>query len=200
MAVAHPDSPSHLGRRQWLAEEVLSWAGLDVCVLRIAAVFFENIATVHARSIREENIIRNSFGMAQVPWISGRDAAYLVVAALLKPERFEGEQVHYPVGVQLMDHTQIARIIGEHLGREIRYVPVNAQEWADELTALASSDPVGPVNMDMARHIAAVGAALASGKGPIRQPDPDELARLIGVEPLTFEDYLISETMSKRLV
>lgn len=77
----------------------MSWAGLDVCVLRIAAVFFENIATVHARSIREENIIRNSFGMAQVPWISGRDAAKLVVAALLKPERFEGEQVHYPVGV-----------------------------------------------------------------------------------------------------
>jgi uncharacterized protein YbjT (DUF2867 family) len=26
MAVAHPESPSHLGRAQWLAEEVLAWS------------------------------------------------------------------------------------------------------------------------------------------------------------------------------
>lgn len=193
MAVAHPDSPSHLGRKQWLAEEMLSWAGLELCVLRIAALYFENIAMLHARSIREENVIRNSFGTVQVPWISGRDAANLVVSALLMPERFGGDHVHYPVGVQLMDHVQIARLIGEHLGREIRFAPVTSKEWADELMELALRDQDGPVNVDMARHIAAVGAALASGKGPIGQPDSRELARLTGVKPLTIEDYLLRE-------
>jgi hypothetical protein len=45
----------------------------------------------------------------------------------------------------------------------------------------------------MARHISAVGAALASARAPIRQPDSRELSRLIGTKSLSFEDYLSGE-------
>jgi uncharacterized protein YbjT (DUF2867 family) len=81
MIPAQPNSPSHLGRAQWLAEEVMAWAGLDLCILRIAAFFYENIAVLHGASIREHGVIRNCFGEARSPWIAGEDAAELVVAA-----------------------------------------------------------------------------------------------------------------------
>ena len=48
VAVSHPESPSHLGRAQWLAEEVLGWAGLDLIILRIGALFCENVPTLPA--------------------------------------------------------------------------------------------------------------------------------------------------------
>src|SRR5256712_3972297 len=47
---SHPESPSHFGRAHWLAEEVLGWAGLDLVILRIASLFYENVPTLHGRS------------------------------------------------------------------------------------------------------------------------------------------------------
>src|SRR6266850_1821025 len=86
---SHPESPSHFGRAHWLAEEVLRWAGLDLISLRIASLFYENVPTLHGRSIRDEGTIRNCFGDARLTWISGEDAAGIGLAALLHPERFE---------------------------------------------------------------------------------------------------------------
>jgi uncharacterized protein YbjT (DUF2867 family) len=191
MAVAHPQSPSHLARAQWLAEEVLAWAGLDLCVLRIAALFFENIPTLHATTIQGDGVLRNSFGTARIPWISGRDAARLVVAAILHPERFEGGAIHYPPGAELLSHDEIAEMLGIELGRTIRFEPVSRDEWARELTLQAERKAGGPVNADMALHISAVGAAFASGsKGPIVPPDRAKLESLIGTEALSFAAFL----------
>ncbi len=39
MAVSHPDSPSHLGRAQWVAEDLFESAGFSCLHLRIAAFF-----------------------------------------------------------------------------------------------------------------------------------------------------------------
>src|ERR1041384_842466 len=69
MGPAHPYSPSHLGRAQWLAEEIFNWAGFSCVNLRIMAFFFENLALQHAREIREFNRIENSFEDVPLPWI-----------------------------------------------------------------------------------------------------------------------------------
>ena len=56
--------------------------------------------------------------------------------------------------------------------------------WAAALT-LAAADGAGLINADMARHISALGAALArTSQGPRRAPDPHELTRLTG-RPIT---------------
>ncbi|SER72847.1 NAD(P)H-binding protein [Lentzea albida] len=94
MGTAHPGHPSGRGRDQWLAEEVLRWAGLDLLVLRVAAAFHQNVPALHGRSAREEGVIRNCFGEGPVAWINGRDAAELAVAALLHSERFDGLVCH----------------------------------------------------------------------------------------------------------
>ncbi len=191
MAPAHPQSPSHLGRAQWLAEEVMAWAGLEILVLRIAALFFENLPMLHGRSIVEDGLIRNNFGDTRLPWISGADAGDLVVAALLHPDRFGGNAVQYPPGVELLSHAEIARILSQSLGRPIGYEAISAEAWRDDLIASAKANPGGAINVDMARHISAVAAALATpGAAPARLPEPAELQRLTGHSPVYFGDFI----------
>ena len=87
MGPAHPLHPSDLGRAQWLAEEVMTWGGLDVLILRVGATFHQNLVALHDDSIRRENLLRNSFGDGPVGWINGSDAGELAVAAFIRANR-----------------------------------------------------------------------------------------------------------------
>jgi len=192
VGVSHPESPSHLGRAQWLAEEVLGWAGLDLTILRIASLFYENVPTLHGRSIRDEGTIRNCFGDVRLSWISGEDAAGIGLAALLHPERFEGGMVQYiRQGAELLSHAEVARVLSEELSRPIRFEPITREAWRDELLALAEAQPGGAVNPDMAGHISTLGAAAAApGKGPSRTADAAALQRLTGRAPISFRQFI----------
>ena len=110
MAPAHPQHPSDLGRAQWLAEEVMTWGGLDVLILRVAAIFQENIVALHGDSIRRDNLLRNSFSDKPVGWISGSDAGEVAVTALLHPDLFDGP-VCYPSGSESLNHHEVAEIL-----------------------------------------------------------------------------------------
>lgn len=192
VAVSHPESPSHLGRAQWLAEEVLGCAGLDLMILRIAALFYENLPTLHGRSIRDEGTIRNCFGDVRLAWISGEDAARIALAALLHPERFEDGMVQYLPGAQLLSHAEIARVLSEELSRPIRFEPITREAWRDELLALAESQQGGAVNPDMADHISTLGATAA--KRPSRTADVAGLQRLTDRVPLSFRSFVQKES------
>lgn len=194
MGAAHPQSPSHLGRAQWLAEEVLDWAGLDICVLRIAALFFENLSILHGASVHDEGVMRNSFGDAEVPWISGSDAALVAAEALLHPEKFPG-RVHTIPGVEVLSHAAIAAVLSRTTGKPVCYQPVSRDDWAAELRRLAGGGDGGPVNPDMARHISALGVMFARMGGTTGAvPDLGYFERLTGRQPVTFEAFAAANT------
>jgi uncharacterized protein YbjT (DUF2867 family) len=189
MGPAHPNHPSDLGRAQWLAEQVMEWAGLDVLILRVTAVFHENLRVLHGQSIRDSRVLRNSFGDGKVPWISARDAAELAMSALLHPERFDAN-VCYPTGHEEFTHADIADLLTEVLQTPVRYEPVSADEWRDDLIGLADDRGQSVVNRAMAQHISAVGHMVAL-RGPVAGPhDPDELRRLIDREPLSLLEFI----------
>ena len=191
---SHPESPSHFGRAHWLAEEVLRWAGLDLISLRIASLFYENVPTLHGRSIRDDGTIRNCFGDARLTWISGEDAAGIGLAALLHPERLEAGMVQYPTGAELLSHAEIARVLSEELSRPIRFEPITREAWRDELLALAEAHPGGAVNPIMADHISTLGAAAAArGNRPNQTADGAALQRLTDRAPLSFRSFVQKE-------
>lgn len=158
MGVSRPDSPSHLGRAQFLAEEILEWAGFACLHLRIAALFLENLDLLHRADILGDGVIRNSFGDVPMAWMSGADAGRFAAAALLHPERFGDAKAVYPTGDQRLTHGEAAAIIGRHLGRDLRHETIAPEAWRDRLNALAATDP--RIGSDMAAHIATVGIAL----------------------------------------
>jgi uncharacterized protein YbjT (DUF2867 family) len=188
MIPAHPESPSHLGRAQWLAEEVMAWAGLDLCVLRVAALFYENLALLHGASVREHGVIRNCFGDARAPWITGEDAAELVVAALLHPERFAGGTIHYPSGSASHTHSELAEILTNELSARVRYEAISLAEWRKDLDDLARR-PGTAINTDMAKHISTMGHAL-SQRGALKVPDAPALEHLLGRPPISFRQFI----------
>ena len=188
MGPAHPQHPSELGRAQWLAEQVLEWAGLDVLILRVSAPFHENLVLLHSRSVQNEGVLRNSFGTGPVPWISGEDAAELALAALLHPDRFDGSVV-YPGGSEIFTHDQIAELLGELLNRPVRYEPVSKEHWQRELVDLAGTSPGEVVNVAMAQHISSVGEVIARGQRTITA-DPDALRQWTGRAPTTLRHFL----------
>jgi uncharacterized protein YbjT (DUF2867 family) len=188
MGPSAADSPSALGRAQWAAEEVFVWAGLEPTVLRVAALFYENILVLHGSSIKESGRIANSFGPGKAPWISGRDAADLAVAALLEPDRYPTAKVTYPPGAELLSHAEVAELISREIASPVEFTAISAPQWQAELEELAESEDV--VNPAMAQHISSVGAQLAQRSGAAIPPNPGHLAEIIGHPPLTMVEFI----------
>jgi uncharacterized protein YbjT (DUF2867 family) len=158
MGASNPDSPSHLGRAQWLAEDLLEASGLSCLHLRIAALFFENIELLHRSDILHEGVIRNSFANTRVSWMAGEDAGKLAASALLHPERFSGKSAIYPTGGERFSHAEIAEALEQHLGRAVRHETISAEAWRTRILALGSED--SRINAGMAGHISALGASI----------------------------------------
>lgn len=189
MAPSAHRSPSKLGQAQIIAEEILTWAGLNPTILRVAALFHENILTLHANQIREEGLIHNSFGTGRAPWIGGRDAAELAARALLRPAPSAAE-VSYPPGAEALSHVEIADIIGAETGRTVSYAAISQDQWRQNLEQQAVHGAPSPVNHAMAQHISALGATLAAGASPTAPADPAALEAMLGHPPETFVEYV----------
>jgi uncharacterized protein YbjT (DUF2867 family) len=189
MGPSAANSPSALGRAQFVAEEIFTWAGLDPTVLRVAALFYENVLVLHGHEIRETGRFENSFGTGPAPWISGRDAADLAVAALVDPNRFADNRIIYPPGAELLTHLEVAKVIGAEIGSEVEFFPVSQRDWQANLEGLAQRAD-GVVNTAMAQHISAVGALAARRSGAAVVPNPTQLAEIIGHPPLSFADFI----------
>lgn len=189
MGPSAADSPSSLGRAQWVAEEIFEWAGLNPTVLRVAALFYENVLVLHGREIRDTGRFGNSFGTTQAPWISGHDAADLAVAALLHPDRFANARVSYPPGAELLSHIEVAEAISTEIGSPVEFHPMSQSGWQRQLEGLAD-DGGGVVNKAMAQHISAVGALVARGAGAAVRPDPLRLAEITGRKPKSFAEFV----------
>jgi uncharacterized protein YbjT (DUF2867 family) len=189
MGPAAANSPSGLGRAQAVAEEIFTWAGLEPTVLRVAALFYENVLILHGNEIRETGRFSNSFGTGPAPWISGRDAADLAVAALIDPDRFADPKLSYPPGAELLSHGEVARTISAETGRVVEFAPISVGDWQSALERLAAKSP-GVVNVAMAQHISSVGALVAQRGVAAVRPNPTELTELIGHEPLSFAEFV----------
>lgn len=183
------ESPSALGRAQWVAEETFTWAGFDPTILRVAALFYENVLVLHGNEIRETGRFGNSFGTGPAPWISGRDAADLAIAALIDPQLFAENKVSYPPGSTLLSHVEVAEVISAETGRAVAFEPVSQQDWQARLEATAHRS-TGIVNAAMAQHISAVGAMVATRAGAAIEPNPQRLEEIIGHPPVSFTEFV----------
>ena len=188
MAPSSHDHPSRLGQAQAVAEEILTWAGLNPTILRVAALFHENVVALHAQSIRDHGVITNSFGTGKPPWIGGRDAAELAVRELLLPAP-SAAKVTYPPGAEVLSHSEIAKIISVETGRQVEYRPISDQDWRQMIETQAAAG-VSPLNPAMALHISAIGAGFADGNGPTLRPDPDTLSEMLGRRPTSFAEFV----------
>jgi uncharacterized protein YbjT (DUF2867 family) len=183
-AAADHNSPSGIARAHELSEELLLGLGVRFTALRGSAFFYENILALHADSIRETGKFANSYGDARPAWISGTDVADLCAIALLEPRRDTDSPFVYPPGHELLSHQEIADIISEETGREVRYQHISADDWRRELEAHSS-------NRAMIEHITTMGRMCENNTTILRKDtDPLALAAASGRAPLTFRYFV----------
>src|SRR5262252_6888797 len=121
-------SPSGISREFAIGEELLVRLGINVTVLRVSAFFYENVLLAHSGTIRETGVFANCFGDSRPPWISATDAADLFAVALLEPSTYAGSPIVYPPGYERLSHREIADIISEETGRDVRYQYITQDE------------------------------------------------------------------------
>ncbi|WP_238396795.1 hypothetical protein [Mycolicibacterium sp. CBMA 234] len=155
-------------------------------ILRVAALFHENLEVLHTQSVHEDGVMRNSFGDSTIGWINGRDAAELAIAAMLHPDQFDGP-TSFVLGPEAFTHAQIAELLTDVLERPVRFEAISADEWRHELEHRGNS----VINNGMAQHISSVGAAIARS-GQSIPVDPQKVRDLTGREPLSLREFLIA--------
>ena len=129
----------------------------------------------------------NSFGDARPAWISATDSADLCASALLDPQHHANTPFVYPPGHELLSQQQIADIISEETGRQVRYQHITANDWSRQLQAQFGGLP----NHAMIQHITTLAAMCEDNTAILRKDiDPSALATASGRAPLTFRNFV----------
>jgi uncharacterized protein YbjT (DUF2867 family) len=160
----------------WLIEQHLAASGLDWTVLRPNG-FMQNFGT-GAGVFTEDGNLLGAYGDARVSYVDCADIADCA-AALLTGEPGSGD-TFVLTGPEALTHHGIAARLSAVAGRDIRYVDLPAQAFADRLTALG-------LPAAFADDVAALFATVASGRlAPTTTAVPD----LTGRPARTFDEYL----------
>jgi uncharacterized protein YbjT (DUF2867 family) len=184
---ADHDAPSGYARAHALAEELLLQLGVNFTSVRGSAFFYENVLLLHADAIRETGMFANSFGDARPAWISATDSADLCASALLDPQHHVNTPFVYPPGHELLSQQQIADIISEETGRQVRYQHITANDWSRQLQAHSRGLP----NHAMIAHITTLAAMCEDHSAILRTDiDPSALAAASGRAPLSFRNFV----------
>ena len=155
--------------------------------VRGSALFYENVLLLHSDAIRETGMFANGFGDARPAWISGTDFADLCASALLDAQHHAITPFVYPPGHERLSQQQIADIIGEETGRQVRYQHITANEWSRRLQAHFGGLP----NHTMIQHITTLAAMCEDNTAILRKDiDPSALAAASGRPPLTFRNFV----------
>jgi uncharacterized protein YbjT (DUF2867 family) len=101
-------------------ERWLDASGMAVTHLR-SGNFLQNLVTVHGAEIRDRDELVVPAGSARLSYVDARDVAAVAVCCLV--EDGHAARAYSPTGPEALDHARVAAVLGEVLGRPIRYRP-----------------------------------------------------------------------------
>jgi uncharacterized protein YbjT (DUF2867 family) len=153
--------------------------------LRIAAFFMENILLIDGDTIRQQGIIKNSFGNKPLSWISGMDVG-AVAAHLLIDTNVVRERSIIAGGVVRLTYNEVATTITSIVGRSVRYEELTPEAWRDSMRQRAVSKD-GSANLRGIDHLVAQSIAL---KPAPELPVTDHVRQITGRDPLLFDGFV----------
>jgi NAD(P)H dehydrogenase (quinone) len=134
---ARSDATSHSAREHWLAEQVFDWSGLNVAHIR--PTYFAEWLLYLSPMIRQ-GVMCAPFTTGRHAPIAAEDQGRVIVGILENPGPHHGKV--YPLyGPVEVTHEEIARIVGEVLGREVTYQTMAIEPWAQVVSSAAAGGP-----------------------------------------------------------
>ncbi|MEM9113186.1 MAG: SDR family oxidoreductase [Myxococcota bacterium] len=128
---ASPDSPLALSRKHAACEEVVKTSGIDWTILQ-PTFFQDNILNFAGETIASQGQWVGASAGGKTSYISSRDIAELAAEVLLDPGSHR-DQTYVLTGPSAHSDAEIAGLLSELLGREIRYIDIGAEALAEGL-------------------------------------------------------------------
>jgi uncharacterized protein YbjT (DUF2867 family) len=171
------EQPSRFqGDRNKEAEDAAVASGLEWVSLR-AASFATNTLNTWAPQIRAGDVVRGPYATFAEPLIHERDLAEVAARALLSPE-LTGQKLRL-TGPQSLSHKELVDIIGNVIGRPLRYQEIPAVAFTQGLTQRGFPQP----------FVDALVARYARGIGPA-ETVTDEVQRILGRPARTYAEWV----------
>ncbi|MFE4974278.1 NmrA family NAD(P)-binding protein [Kitasatospora sp. NPDC056651] len=173
---AEPDSPVGVSRGHHLIEERLRSSGITTTVLRPYA-FMQKLLLL-APGIAAAGVVHGALGQARCNYVDARDIGDAAAEVLTRPEPASGS---IPLtGGRAYSHPELTALLGELLGRPVRYLDLSPSELHTHLV-----DRAGMPHW-LATHVVEIQQLAV-----VREETPDDaFQRLTGRAPRTLEAFL----------
>lgn len=171
-ADADPNSPFRK------TEVFLENSGLNYNIIR-PNWFMQNFNTFWVHGIKSDGKIFLPVGDAKGSFIDARDIAAVAHSLLLdKSEKFNNQAFNI-TGSESLDHHQVARILTEVTGKEIRYTEISAEQMLQNLLGVG-------LPKDYAQFLITILGYFKMGYSQQVLPTVEDI---IGRKPILFEQY-----------
>ena len=178
---ARRELKSHQARDHWISERVFDWSGIPVTHLR--PTFFAQWLTYDYMSVRrdiaEKGVISLPFGDGRHAPIAAEDQGRVIAAILANPAPHAG-RTYKLFGPVEMDWDGVAKAVGDALGREVIYRPVEIADFIRQERAVGLPEQT-------LQHLAAV--ALDFREGLFAGTD-DVIETITGAPPMTVRSFV----------
>jgi uncharacterized protein YbjT (DUF2867 family) len=164
-----------------LADRVFDWAQVGAVHIQ-APPYYENVRALVSRSVAEQDaaFLPWGDGDAVIPLAGAEDVAR-VAAALLAGSDVASEKV-YSLVTETRTVREIVEILGNAIGRPIRYVPITDEQWAE-----AIRQRMNPHALD---HLTSLWRYFRKGETRAAQPT-DAVRSVTGTNPQTLEEFFL---------
>jgi len=178
--------PSPQARAHWLAEQALLWSGVPFVNVQ-PTVFLENpfFHLWAKESISANNELRIPFGKANIAPIAAVDVARAVATILENPPPHIGKSYRL-LGPTLYSMEEIAKQYSKGLGREIKYVPADADQFS--ATVIQKSIEDGTIDQHAAKHLQELAKLMQTSARTI--PGDNSVGELTGTPALDVWEWV----------
>jgi uncharacterized protein YbjT (DUF2867 family) len=130
-----------------LADRIFDWAKVEAAHIQ-APPYYENVRALVCRSVAEQNTAFLPWGEgdAIIPLAGAEDVAR--VAATLLASAGTPTAKAYPLVSETLTARQIVDTLSKAIGRQIRYVPITDEQWAN-----AVKEHINPHALDHLTHL-----------------------------------------------
>lgn len=182
---AKSDAQSEAALSHWYGERVFDWAGIPVTHLR--PTFFMEWLTYGFQLplIANHDLLRVPAGNGRHAPIAAADQGHVIANILLDPVPHAGKV--YPLfGAEEMNHEQVAKVVGDALGRPIRYEAETFEAFEARLKQLG-------LPAHFIQHITSVYRAYQAGEFAGMN---DIVEQVTGQKPVSVREYVIANRAS----
>ena len=175
------DSESHAARDHWISERLFDWS--EVPTVHLRPTFFSQwfLYPFARKTIVEDGVIDLPYGEGRHAPIAAEDQARLIATILAAPDGHAGKTytLHGPVE---LGQAEIARAIGNVLGRDIQYRPLTIPAYRERLEKFGLPE-------HLIQHFCAIAVDYRNG---IFSGKDGSIGELTGKPPMSVEEFVLA--------